>query len=66
MVKPGVFSPIGQALRDSLEVLATSVAGLIYALAFVTPWLVALYVVWRIIRAVRARKRAAVAKASDA
>lgn len=67
VVKPGVFSPIGQALRDSLEVLATSLAGLIYALVFLTPWLVVLYVVWRVIRAVRAARRpAAAAKAPDA
>jgi hypothetical protein len=62
VVKAGVFSPVGQAVRDSLEVLATSLAGLIYALVFVAPWLVVAFVTWRIVKAIRARRRAQPAK----
>jgi hypothetical protein len=62
VVKAGVFSPVSQAVRDSLEVLAASLAGLIYALVFLAPWLVVAYVAWKIFKAVRARRRAKAAK----
>jgi hypothetical protein len=58
VVKLSAFSPVAQAVRDSLEVLAMSLAGLIYALVFLAPWLVVAYVAWRVIKALRARRRA--------
>jgi hypothetical protein len=60
VVHSGAFTPVSQALRDSLEVLATSLAGLIYALVFLAPWLVVVFVVWKIVKAIRARRRAKV------
>ena len=62
VVKAGVFSPVKQAVRDSLEVLATSLAGLIYALVFLAPWLIVAFVAWKIFKAARARRRAKAAK----
>lgn len=63
MVEAGWFDPARQALRGSLQVLSTSVAAIICALAFLAPWLLVLWVVWRIVRAVRGRRRAAASKA---
>jgi len=63
LVEPGVFAPIGRALRDSAELLAQSVAGLIYVLVALAPWLVVLYGVWRAVKAVRARRKTAAAQA---
>lgn len=63
MVRPSAFDPIGEAARDALEVLAASVAFLIYAVVFLAPWsLVALVVVALVRR--RRRRRAALAAAS--
>jgi hypothetical protein len=64
LVQAGVFAPVGGALRDSLTVLANSLAGLIYAVVFLTPWLLIAYGVWRIIRARRARRRVTIAPTS--
>jgi hypothetical protein len=57
VVKPGAFTPIRQTVRDSLEVLATSLAGMIYALVFLAPWLVMAFVIGKVIKKVRARRR---------
>jgi uncharacterized protein DUF4349 len=59
LVEPGVFAPLGRALRDSVEVLAQSLAGLIYVVVALTPWLLLAYVIWRAIKAVRARRKVA-------
>ncbi len=53
----GVFAPIGEALRRSLEVFASSLGGLIYALSAGVPWLIALWLAWRVFRFVRGRRR---------
>jgi hypothetical protein len=58
LVQAGVFAPIGEALRDSLEVLANSLAALIYVAVFLTPWVLILYLLWRLWRARRARRLA--------
>ena len=63
LVEPGVFAPIGRALRDSAGVLAQSLAGLLYLLVFLAPWLVVLYGVWRAVKAVRGRRKVAPAEA---
>jgi hypothetical protein len=57
LVEPGVFAPVGEALRDSAEVLSRSLAGLVYLAVFLTPWLVVAYGVWRIVRTVRGRRK---------
>jgi hypothetical protein len=63
LVEPGVFAPIGEALRDSAEVVARSVAALIYVVVFLAPWLVLAYGVWRVVKAVRARRRSVATQA---
>jgi hypothetical protein len=59
LVEPGVFAPIGRALRDSTAVLAQSLAGLLYLIVALTPWLILAYGVWRAIKAVRGRRKTA-------
>jgi hypothetical protein len=61
VVRPGVFSPVGDALRESLGVLAASLAGIIYATVFLAPWLLLAVVAWRVVRAIRTRRRRAAA-----
>lgn len=56
-VTASVFEPIGEALHDSAEVLARSIAGLVYVTVFLTPWLLVAVALWRVIRSVRARAR---------
>ena len=63
IVEPGVFAPLGHALRDSLQVLAQSLAGLVYLVVALSPWLVLAYVVYRAVKAVRARRKVARAEA---
>jgi hypothetical protein len=50
VVRPGLLSPIGDALRESLSVLSQSVAALIYVAVASLPWLFALALVWRGLR----------------
>lgn len=59
LVEPGVFAPIGDALRGAAEVLSRSVAGLVFLVALLTPWLLVAFVVWRTVKAVRGRRKAA-------
>ena len=63
LVEPGVFAPLGHALRDSVQVLAQSLAALLYVTVALSPWLALLYAVWRAIKAVRARRKVARAEA---
>ena len=63
IVEPGVFAPLGRALRDSVEVLVQSLAGLVYLVVALSPWLVLAYVVYRAVKAVRARRKVARAEA---
>ncbi len=58
VVEPGVLTPIGHALRESLGVLAASVAGLVYAVVFMVPWSLLALAVWKTVRAVRRRRAA--------
>jgi hypothetical protein len=55
LVRAGALSPIAEALRDALGAGATSIAVMIYALVVITPWVFALWILWRVIRAVRRR-----------
>jgi hypothetical protein len=63
VVEAGVFAPIGHALRDSMQVLAQSLAALVYVVVALAPWLALAYAAWRTVRAVRARRRPAAARA---
>lgn len=56
-VRPGAFSPIVDALRESAHVLGRSVAGLISFAILALPWVVVALVAWRGVRWVRARRR---------
>ena len=60
LVKPGALSPIGEALREALGAGATSVAVMIYAAVVMTPWLIALFLLWRVVRALRRRGKTGV------
>lgn len=63
IVEAGVFTPLTEALGDSLKVLATSLAALVYLTVALVPWLLMGYVVFLIARRVwRRRKAAAAAK----
>jgi hypothetical protein len=63
LVEPGVFAPITQALRDSAEVLARSLAAIVYLAVFLAPWSVVALAAWRVLKAVRARRKMARAEA---
>jgi hypothetical protein len=65
IVEAGVFTPLTEAFGDSLKVLATSLAGLVYLTVFLAPWLLVGYVVFLVVRRVwRRRKAATAAKAA--
>ncbi len=53
---PGPSFTVGQALRQSIEVLSTSLAWLVYLITFLLPWALVTVLVWWIVR--RLRKRA--------
>ena len=59
LVEPGVFAPLGRALRESVQVLVQSLAGLTYVIVALAPWLALAYVVYRAVKAVRARRKVA-------
>jgi len=56
VTEPSALEPIRNALRESALLLASSVAGLIYALAAGIPWAAALALVWLVVRRIRARR----------
>jgi Domain of unknown function (DUF4349) len=58
VIREGVFAPIGEALRESLGVLAQSLAALIYVLVLLVPWLLLAALVFWEVRALRARRKA--------
>ncbi len=57
LVSGGAWEPVREALHDALEVLGRSLAVMIYATAFLAPWGLALWVLWRIVKTWRARRR---------
>jgi hypothetical protein len=59
VIRAGALAPLLEALRDSLQVLATSAGALIYLSVVVLPWAAAAALVWLVVRAARRRKRAA-------
>jgi hypothetical protein len=60
IVEAGVFAPLADAMRDSLRVLATSLAALLYLIVFLAPWVLLAWIAWRITRRLRARRAAAI------
>jgi hypothetical protein len=56
-IKPGIWLKVRNAFRDSLEVLADSVAGLVYVVAFLVPWLIVIALVAWLATAVKKRRR---------
>lgn len=50
-----VFAPVGDALADSLSVLAKSVGALLYLTAFLSPWLLVGAPIWLIAKRTRRR-----------
>jgi uncharacterized protein DUF4349 len=59
VIRAGALAPLLEALRDSLQVLATSAGALVYVTVLLLPWAAAGTVVWLVVRAARRRKRAA-------
>jgi hypothetical protein len=58
LVEPGVFAPLGHALRDSVGVFVQSLAALLYILVALAPWLLLAWLIWRIVRAALRRRKA--------
>jgi hypothetical protein len=56
VAEPSPLLPIRAALRESAFLMASSVAGLIYALAAALPWAAVLALLWLVIRRIRARR----------
>jgi hypothetical protein len=69
LVEPGAIAtssaldPLREAFGDAARVLTTSLAAMVYATAFLAPWALVLWALWRIVRAIR--KRRASKKAPD-
>ena len=63
IVRPSAFTPIREALRDALEVLAASIAFLLYATVFLLPWSL---VAWAVVALVRRRLRRRAARRAAA
>lgn len=57
LVSGGAWEPVREALHDALEVVGRSFAVMIYAFAFLAPWGLVLWVLWRIVKAWRGRRR---------
>lgn len=57
VIRVGALAPLLEALRDSLQVLATSTGALIYVTVLVLPWAAAAALVLLVVRAARRRKR---------
>jgi hypothetical protein len=58
VVEASVFTPVTEALRDSVRVLAASVAAIVYLAVFLGPWLVLAFLGWKLFRRLRARRTA--------
>lgn len=56
IVEAGFLTPLADAMRDSLRILAVSLAGLLYLIVFLAPWLGLGGIAWMIVRRVRARR----------
>ena len=59
VIRPGALAPLVEALRDSLQLLATSTGALVYVTVLVLPWATVGMIVWFGVRTARRRKKAA-------
>jgi hypothetical protein len=59
LVEEGMFAPLSEALHDSVRVLAASLAAIVYATVFLAPWVLLLWIAWKLFRRARARRKAA-------
>jgi hypothetical protein len=57
VVSASAFEPIVAALHNSLQVLSVSVAVIIAAVVFLAPWVPLIWLAWRVIGWLRARRR---------
>lgn len=60
IVEAGVFAPLGEAMRNSLRILAGSLAAIVYLIVFLLPWLPLAGIGWWLVRRYRARRAAAI------
>lgn len=58
VVLAGAADPIAKALKGSLGILSVSIAALIAVVVFVAPWALLLWLAWRVLARLRARRRA--------
>jgi len=65
LLQSGAFQPMREALSESLRVLATSAAALVYAIFALLPWLLVLGAVAVVVRAVRRRRLTSGGKRGD-
>jgi len=56
VIRAGALAPLLEALRDSLQVLATSAGALIYLTVLLLPWAAVAALIWMVVRAVRRKK----------
>lgn len=61
LMEPGMFAPIGHAFHNAAETLTHSLAGMVFLLVAGAPWFAAAYVIWRLVKAVRGRRKPAAA-----
>jgi hypothetical protein len=59
-LRDGALSPLGQAIRGALPLLAGSAAALVYAIAAALPWALIGLLVWKLRRRANARRLVAV------
>jgi hypothetical protein len=59
VMRPNVFDPIREAVRESLGLMSHSAAALIYAVVFAVPWIVVAVPAWLIVRRWRRRRATA-------
>lgn len=55
-VKSSAFAPLVEALGTAAEVLATSVAAMVYLVAGAAPWVFVLWILWRLVRMRRGKR----------
>jgi len=61
VITSGAFRPVVEAFRDAINVFAQSVASLVYIVVFLTPWVIAILLVWPLFRRLRRARRERVA-----
>lgn len=58
VLRPSAFDPLREALGEALEVLARSLAALVYVVTSAIPWVLLLWALWALVRRYRRRRRA--------